>query len=537
MTSILQAMGYIQDQADAGQKKGLARLLGSAYGAAPEQRQQILGTVAQRGGLSEAMAADKGFGEQEDNVHLQMAKRAREVVALYKANPQMAQQIYQNGLVPLAARAGVTNPPPQLDDTLIPGLEKLASAAVDKSSELQTFDAMSAGLTPEQIAEARQINLGLKPRAVTAAAKSLSVDINGVPTQLTFNPATGTYEQAVVGGGPSPAPAPSAGGDIFSGLTSAVPGLTITSAQRSPEHNREVGGVPNSYHLTGQARDILPPNAQQAPMVRQWAAANGMEVLNEGDHWHLEPRKGAPIVGRTKEAEAYAVDSAKNQAQIDALPTIGGLEATNAGRKEMAVAAAQTATGAGVEAAKQFGQDAAKTFGAIQDSGRAAAKERSRLALLRADLKNTYTGPGANMLLGIKRAANAFGIKVDGLAEGEAARALSNQLALSLRNPAGGEGMPGAMSDADRNFLMQSVPGLLSSPQGWRAMVDMRLALADAAVKQAQYAEQLRRQGVPIQDIPGRVQDFANQNQIFNAGQQAAPSAPAAGGWKVEVVQ
>jgi hypothetical protein len=258
----------------------------------------------------------------------------------------MAQQIYQNGLVPLAARAGITNPPPQLDDTLFPGLEKLASAAVDKSSELQTFDAMSAGLTPEQIAEARQINLGLKPRAVTGAAKSLNVDINGVPTQLTFNPATGTYEQAVVGGGPSPAPAPSGGGDIFSGLTSAVPGLTITSAQRSPEHNRDVGGVPNSYHLTGQARDILPPNAQQAPMVRQWAATNGMEVIPEGDHWHLEPRKGAPIVGRTKEAEAYAVDSAKNQAQIDALPTIGGLEATNAGLKS----AAEVAGKSGAEA-------------------------------------------------------------------------------------------------------------------------------------------------------------------------------------------
>jgi hypothetical protein len=86
------------------------------------------------------------------------------------------------------------------------------------------------------------------------------------------------------------------------------------------------------------------------------------------------------------------------------------------------------------------------------------------------------------------------------------------------------------MSNSDREFLRQSVPSLENSPQGWRAMVDMRLALADAAVKQAQYAEQLRRQGVPIQDIPGRVQDFANQNQIFSAGggRPAAPSANSA---------
>ena len=126
---IYDLMQGIQQQGEEGRKRGLAQLVGKAYGAPPDQRQQILGTVAQRGAPDMALEADKAFGAQEDNVHLQMAKRAAEVVALYKSNPQMAQQVYQNGLLPIAARAGVNNAPQQLDDSLIEGLTSLASAA------------------------------------------------------------------------------------------------------------------------------------------------------------------------------------------------------------------------------------------------------------------------------------------------------------------------------------------------------------------------------------------------------------------------
>jgi hypothetical protein len=71
-----------------------------------------------------------------------------------------------------------------------------------------------------------------------------------------------------------------------------IPGERVTSTTRSAARNRAVGGVANSYHLTGQARDSVPPPGMgMAEYARRLQAANPhLEVINEGDHVHMEPR-------------------------------------------------------------------------------------------------------------------------------------------------------------------------------------------------------------------------------------------------------
>ena len=39
--------------------------------------------------------------------------------------------------------------------------------------------------------------------------------------------------------------------------------LVVNSGYRSPEHNKEVGGVPNSYHTKGLAADIRPVDLKE----------------------------------------------------------------------------------------------------------------------------------------------------------------------------------------------------------------------------------------------------------------------------------
>jgi hypothetical protein len=71
-----------------------------------------------------------------------------------------------------------------------------------------------------------------------------------------------------------------------------VPGERITSTKRDPAHNRRVGGVSNSYHLTGQARDsVPPPGMSMAAYAAELKRLNPhLDVINEGDHVHMEPR-------------------------------------------------------------------------------------------------------------------------------------------------------------------------------------------------------------------------------------------------------
>lgn len=79
---------------------------------------------------------------------------------------------------------------------------------------------------------------------------------------------------------------------------SGLSGERITSTYRTPQHNREVGGVANSYHTRRDAqgnplaRDSVPPQGMSmAEYHRRLRAANpGMDVINEGDHVHIEPR-------------------------------------------------------------------------------------------------------------------------------------------------------------------------------------------------------------------------------------------------------
>lgn len=99
------------------------------------------------------------------------------------------------------------------------------------------------------------------------------------------------------GGGPVSTAVPATGSAIEQAALAAVPGLTVTSRQRSPAKNRAVGGVANSFHLTDQARDFVPPQGmsmtQLATRLKQ--ALPGFDVINEGDHVHVEPTSRGPV--------------------------------------------------------------------------------------------------------------------------------------------------------------------------------------------------------------------------------------------------
>jgi hypothetical protein len=129
--------------------------------------------------------------------------------------------------------------------------------------------------------------------------------------------------------------------------------------------------------------------------------------------------------------------------------------------------------------AKNFDEKAGDNAAKAVETYSAAAKDSlSKLQRLQqlenlASNPDVYQGKAANLVLEAKKAGMALGMDFTGVPESEAMRAIGNQFALGLRSTASGEGMPGAMSDADRDFLLQSIPNLSNTPQGNALLIRM----------------------------------------------------------------
>jgi hypothetical protein len=155
---------------------------------------------------------------------------------------------------------------------------------------------------------------------------------------------------------------------------------------------------------------------------------------------------------------------------------------------------------------------------------RTAMAERSKAFQSSAGLKTKLTtmeeildtGLQTGALAGLSKSAKSLvqslfpDTEIEGLAEAEVFEALSNQLALLIRNPDSGMGLPGATSNRDLQFLIDSVPNLQKSPEGNKTLIKVyrkAFKLQDDVIR-----EQNRlirgNNGVPPLDLQRRLEEF-----------------------------
>lgn len=180
------------------------------------------------------------------------------------------------------------------------------------------------------------------------------------------------------------------------------------------------------------------------------------------------------------------------------------------------------------EEAKAVGKFFGDNFADIQKAGFNAQNTINRYDRLGQLLDGVDTGKFAPMGLEAAKAAQSLGISVDpNLANKEAAVALSSEIALQLRNPSGGAGMPGAMSDADRNFLAGMVPGIEKTPEGRKQIVETAKKLAQRDMEVAKMAREYRgKHGTINEGFYNQLAQYSESNPLFGKS-AAAPQGTA----------
>ena len=196
--------------------------------------------------------------------------------------------------------------------------------------------------------------------------------------------------------------------------------------------------------------------------------------------------------------------------------------------------AAPRAAGPGIPLQDQGAQRAETEIGAglgkryteIQDAGFSANQKINKVSRLGGLLENLNTGKLQPAGYEIAAYAKSIGIPVsEKLDNAQAAKAVANEVALELRNPSGGAGMPGAMSDADREYLRSMIAGLDKTPGANKALIDGAQKIAERDRDVAKLAREYKRENGKFDEgFFDRLDRFSKENPLFKGSPAPTPA-------------
>lgn len=223
----------------------------------------------------------------------------------------------------------------------------------------------------------------------------------------------------------------------------------------------------------------------------------------------------------------YGVDAAGNKMMLGSRAGVmGGYRAGQQGtqpgylqdgQQGFVTERSPAATAYDTEMAKSY----AERYKDMLNAGMKAPGQIAKLQRLGQLLEDHEGGKFSNSALALAQAANSLGIKVDPkLGNKEAAQAMSNELTLAARDPSSGGGMPGSMSNSDRDFLANMAPNLTQSKQGRKLLIDAGIAVERRKQQVQQMASKYQRKYGRVDDgFYTKLQDWAERNPLFGDNQ------------------
>ena len=207
------------------------------------------------------------------------------------------------------------------------------------------------------------------------------------------------------------------------------------------------------------------------------------------------------------------------------MPRSQALAATGGMAGQAPVGFGSTQSPANAAYATDAAKSAQKQFQDIQSAGMKAPGMMAKLDQL-GQLLGDHDGSKLSPTgLQLSQMANSLGFKIDkNLGNKEAAQAISQEMALALRSTADGGGMPGALSDKDRDFLVSMVPGLTQSAEGRKVLIEAQKAVYQRQVEVSKMARQWQQRYGRIDSanpITGKtfydnLQDWSERNRLFS---------------------
>lgn len=261
---------------------------------------------------------------------------------------------------------------------------------------------------------------------------------------------------------------------------------------------------------------------QQIAMARVAEPDKGLGMIAD-----FQKQAMAPPQSRTLERDGVKVTQEWNPAQrayVDVASSAPDWQNPNYVATQKAIrAAGRSETNVNLPAGlkkedEEIGKFWGETYGNLQKDAMTAPGKIATFQRLDGLLDQVpRTGAGGEAWQAIRKTSQALGIDLGNVGPGEAAKVIANELALQARNPSAGAGMPGAMSDSDRNFLVEMVPGLGMTPEGRKLVIQANIAVERRKVEVAKKAAEYRRKNRTLEGFTEDLAAWADQNPVFDA--------------------
>jgi hypothetical protein len=181
--------------------------------------------------------------------------------------------------------------------------------------------------------------------------------------------------------------------------------------------------------------------------------------------------------------------------------------------------------------ARTVGEGFGKMYVELQQAGSGAPARLAKLDRMEQLMQGVQTGKLTPAMTQVASIAQSLGITLDEkLGAKQGLEALSNEIALSLRNPSGGAGMPGAMSDKDREFLTSMTPGLAKTPAGNKLIIETARKVAQRDQDVAKLARAYRKNhGSLDEGFYDELADYSASHPLFESAEEKTTVTP--DGW------